>query len=195
MIIHNAIDQFAYDMVNGLEFPQFIVGKGAPNGAVTPYSKLPVGSRYMYAIDKNIRRWYTKRKNDGRTDDWALGPFEIVKRVLFSDFTDGGAAIGTLTLTETIPVGAFVQQALLTDVTGFTGDTSATIQIGDGTDADRYSTGTPSIFTTAAAIDPGVPSGVKIHIAAKAPVITVTSAAVFTAVEAGAFTLRIHCLG
>ncbi len=109
--------------------------------------------------------------------------------------TDGGSTVGTYTLTDTVPIGAWVHQTILTDVTGFTGDTSATIQVGDGTDVDRYSTGTPSVFTTAAAIDLGVPSGTKIHVAALAPVVTITSAADFTNVVAGAFTLRLFFLG
>jgi hypothetical protein len=115
----------------------------------------------------------------------------VQKRITRAMMTDGGAAVGTYTLTETIPAGAFVTQTLLHDVTGFTGDTSATVTVGDGTDVDRYNTGTPSLFTTAVMIAAGVPSGTKEHIVEKAPVVTITSAADFTAVVAGAFTLKI----
>lgn len=107
------------------------------------------------------------------------------------DMTDGGSTTGTYTMTEgNIPAGAVYVQTLSNSLTGFAGDTSATIQIGDGTDVDRYSTGTPSVFTTAAAgIDCGVPSGTKFHSAAKTPVVTITSGSDFTAVTAGTITL------
>lgn len=115
----------------------------------------------------------------------------VEQRVLLSDFTDGGAAVGTLVLDEGIPVGAYVLNTLLTDVTGFAGDTSCTLTVGDGTDADRYNTGTPSIFTTANMVDMGVPSGTKPHAAAKNVTLTATSGSDWGAVTAGAFTIRI----
>jgi hypothetical protein len=122
-----------------------------------------------------------------------LGYPKIVKyqqTITFSQFTDGGAAAGTKDLAVSIPAGAVYLQTLLTGITGFTGDTSAVIIIGDGTDTDRYVTGTPSVFTTAAAgVDAGVPSGTKFHSAAKTPTVTVTSAADFTSVAAGAVTI------
>jgi hypothetical protein len=124
-----------------------------------------------------------------------LGYPKIVKyqqTVLFSQFTDGGGASGTLSLSTTIPAGAVVLRTLYTAITGFTGDTSAVAKLGDGTTADRYMTGTPSVFTTAAqGVDAGAVSGTAWHTAAKTPVLTVTSAADFTAVAAGAMTVTI----
>lgn len=117
----------------------------------------------------------------------------IYQTVSYDDFTDGGSTTGTFTLTEgTIPVGAYVDFAIVKDVTGFAGDTSATLQIGDGSDVDRYSTGTPSVFSTADAINVGVPSGIKHHTAAKSVVLTVTSGADFTSVSAGQLTVAVH---
>jgi hypothetical protein len=112
--------------------------------------------------------------------------------ILFSEFTDGGAAAGTYTSKITLPVGFWVDRAVLTAVTGFTGDTSATITIGDGSDVDRLNTGTPSVFTTATIINIGLPSGILPVITAYQPVLTVTSAADFTSVTAGALTLKIY---
>lgn len=110
-----------------------------------------------------------------------------------ADFTDGGAAVGTLDLTTSIPAGAIFLRSQVTALTGFTGDTSATLKVGDGTTADRYSTGTPSIFTTAAqGIDIGAPSGTAWHTTAKTPKLTVTSAASFAAVVAGALTVTLY---
>lgn len=120
---------------------------------------------------------------------------KISQTVLYSQFTDGGAAVGTFDLTEVIPVGAIVLYASLTNIVGFAGDTSAAITVGDGTDVDRYNTGTPSVFTTVAAgIALGVPSGVQYHAVQKTPKLTVTSAADFTSVSAGSITIEIYYL-
>jgi hypothetical protein len=108
-----------------------------------------------------------------------------------SDFTDGGATVGTYTTTITVPKGAVVTQTLLDSITGFIGDTSAVITVGDGTDVDRYNTGTPSVFTTADTVSAGAVSGTAYHSAAKAVVLTVTSAADFTSVTAGAVKVTI----
>ncbi len=98
------------------------------------------------------------------------------------DFTDGGAAAGTLELSTTIPAGAVFAQATIHGITGFAGDTSAVIQLGDGSDADRYNTGTPNVFATAAAgVAMGAPSGTAFHAAEKTPTVTITTNADFTA--------------
>jgi len=115
----------------------------------------------------------------------------IQETVAFGDFTDGGAAVGTFELSTDIPVGAYVVQSSIDSVTGFTGDTSCTLTIGDGTDADRYNTGTPSIFTTASAVDAGAVSGTSFHSAAKTPTLTATSGSDWGAVTAGSVTVTI----
>lgn len=105
-----------------------------------------------------------------------------------TSFTDGGSTSGTLVLSHTIPAGAVYAQTLVTGLVGFTGDVSATATLGDGSDVDRYNTGTPNFFTTAAAgVDMGVPSGTKFHSAAIATVtLTVTSNSDFTLVKTAA---------
>lgn len=111
--------------------------------------------------------------------------------ITFSQFTDGGSTSGTKNLATQIPVGARFLGCHLTALTGFTGDTSATVIIGDGTDTDRYMTGTPSVFTTAAnGLSLGNPSGVLYHDAAKTVTVTVTSGADFTSVSAGSMTVE-----
>ncbi len=114
----------------------------------------------------------------------------------FAAFTDGGAAVGTYDITAaTLPIGATFLYAALTAVTGFAGDTSAALTIGDGTDADRYNTGTPSVFATAAnGIAVGSPSGVLYHDAAKTIKLTVTTNADFTSVSAGSLTIEFFYL-
>lgn len=112
---------------------------------------------------------------------------KISQTILKAGFTDGGAAVGTVELTSTIPVGATVLFSKITNVGAFSGDTSAVLTIGDGTDADRYNTGTLDVFANLAnGIATGVPSGVQYHDTAKKPVITVTTASDFTAVAATA---------
>lgn len=113
------------------------------------------------------------------------------ERVTRSQFTDGGSTVGTYTLKGTIPVGAEIARCLVTNVTGFIGDTSATMTVGDGSDVDRYNTSTIPVFTTAAMVATGAPSGTLPHVAAIRPVLTVTSGSDFTNVTAGAVTVRI----
>jgi hypothetical protein len=115
----------------------------------------------------------------------------IEERVTRSQFTDGGSTAGTYTMKAQIPIGALTAVCLVTDVIGFTGDTSAVMIVGDGSDTDRYNTSTIPVFTTAAMVAAGAPSGTLPHVAAIAPVLTVTSASDFTNVTAGAVTVRI----
>lgn len=110
-----------------------------------------------------------------------------------TDFTDGGGTSGTKALNVSIPAGAVFVRTLITALTGFTGDTTAVVKVGDGTTTDRYSItsgSSASVFTTAAAgIDPGAASGTLFHSAAKTPTVTVTSGADFTSVVAGTMTV------
>lgn len=176
--------------------PYLWFGDDAVDGDADPWMGAPIGSIYQYKASEVLQaRTFTKRNNNARDDDWgAIGGNHVFQqRITRAEFTDGGSTVGTLVLTGTIPAGAWVEQTILKDVTGFTGDTSATIVIGDGSDADRYNTGTPSVFTTAVGIDVGVPSGTKIHVTAVTTVtITITSGADFTNVAAGAATVCIH---
>lgn len=195
-VVTNYIDQQAYDFVTGQRLPELRTGIVSPNGDAAPFKDLAIGSLFLQASAANpdFVRLFRKLSDDKRDDDWLMGLHIIRQRVLFSDFTDGGSTSGTLALTETIPVGAFVLRTILRDVTGFTGDTSAVMTVGDGTDADRYNASTPSVFTTAAAIDMGAPSGTQVHTAVKTPTLTVTSNADFTSVAAGAATVCIYML-
>lgn len=112
--------------------------------------------------------------------------------VAYSAFTDGGSTAGTYNLKTSIPAGAVFARTLVTGVTGFAGDTSAVLTVGDGTDVDRYNTGTPSVFATAAAgADVGAPSGTLFHSVAKTPKLTITSGSDFGAVSAGALTVTL----
>lgn len=171
-------------------------GVAAPVGGSGPWLVAPVGSIYFQrslSAGVSTKVW-TKVKADGRDDDWVLGLRCMSVTVTRAQFIDDGAASGHFDLTEQIPSGAWVLQALLVNVVAWTGNVSATIQIGDTSTAARYSTGTPSVFTAAAAIDPGVPSGTKIHTVATTVRITITGSTDFTVISAGQLTLRIYYL-
>lgn len=177
--------------------PNDLVGAVLPNGDAVPFSLAPVGTRYLYKDATNKRvRLFVKRKNDQLDNDWGIegGLHCITKTIAFSQFTDGGGTTGTYVLGEKIPIGAFSHQTLLTDVTGFTGNVSATITVGDGSDVDRYNTGTPSVFTTATMVAMGVPSGVKEHLVETTITVTVTASSDFTLIAAGSLTLKIFYL-
>ena len=111
-------------------------------------------------------------------------------RVKYSAFTDGGAAVGTFQFPDTedtrLPIGAFIIGSRVIVHEGFAGDTTAVLTIGDGTDGDRYNTGTIDVFTTAAAgKDAGLPSGTKTQLTAIRPTLTITSGSDWGLVTAG----------
>jgi hypothetical protein len=170
--------------------PTIWFGNEVPDGDAKPFTLAPVGSTYIQ--NETTPTHYVKTTDAGRDSDWSAAMGVVAQRVLFSDFTDGGGAAGALTMDGSIPVGAYVLRVVVTDVTGFTGDTSAVLMVGDGTDDDRYNAAADiDVFTTVAALDGGAPQGTAVHVAAKTPVLTLTSAANFTAVAAGAMTVKI----
>jgi hypothetical protein len=120
----------------------------------------------------------------------------ITQTILKSAFTDGGAAVGTKTMTSQIPAGAIFLYAKVVVNAAFSGDTSAVLTIGDGSDVDRYNTGTPNVFATAAnGIEMGAPSGTRYHPTAQTVTLTVTSGADFTAViGTGSITVTLYYL-
>jgi len=127
-------------------------------------------------------------------DGASLGAMnKIEATVAFGDFT-GATTTGTYELSEDIPIGAVVYMAVLQPaLVGFAGDTSAVITVGDGTDVDRYNTGTPDVFSdVAGGIGLGVPAGTQYHAAAKTPTIIITTAAAWSSVTAGSLTIAIY---
>lgn len=119
----------------------------------------------------------------------------LTQTVAFGDFTDGGGATGTLTMTGSVPAEAIILGTKVTVTTAFSGGTavSAVLQIGDGVDVDRYMTGTPDIFTGATTpIATGVPSGAVVMEAANQPVLTVTENADYTQFAAGELVVNIY---
>lgn len=123
----------------------------------------------------------------------ASGLRVIRQTVLFSDFTDGGGAVGTLVLDDDIPAGAVFARLVIQNHTGFTGDTTAVMTVGDGSDVDRYHTsGTLNIFVSnSSGINAGAPVGTLWHTAAISPTLIVTSTADYTSITAGGFDIEL----
>ena len=106
----------------------------------------------------------------------------LAETVAVTAFTDGGAAVGTYQMQGSVPAGAVLLGSKVLVPAGFAGNVSATIIVGDGSDTDRYITGTPDVFTTAATgVQSGVPSGNKLITTANRPTLTVTTSSDFTA--------------
>lgn len=127
-------------------------------------------------------------------------PKVISESVAYTQFTNG-TTVATYALAGTIPAGAVFHWSAITAVTGgFAGTplVSATMTIGDGTDVDRYSgTAGANVYTEATAgVDPGTPSGVRFHAAAKQPVLTITPgtavAATWGSVTSGTVSVRLY---
>ena len=119
---------------------------------------------------------------DPNSGDIYSGVTVYTETVRVEQFADLGAAVGTYSLKTTIPAGSVVLRSSIVSLTGFTGDVSATLTIGDGTTVDRYNTGTPNVFVTASAgVDMGAVSGTAWHTATITPLLTVTTNANFTA--------------
>ena len=166
-----------------------------PDGDAAPWKDAPVGSIHMYE-GTGGGALYVKVKDDNLDNDWAIASGFVAQRDVLADFTDGGAAVGTLTLDGTIPAGATVTHTVVRDVTGFAGDTSAVLAVGDGTDADRYIKNSATLNVFGSTSGPilhadTVMDGIKYHVAAKQPVLTITSASDWGAVTAGALTVII----
>lgn len=105
----------------------------------------------------------------------------LTETVAVSAFTDGGAAVGTYQMAGSVPLGAVLLISKIAVPAGFAGDVSATITVGDGSDVDRYHTGTPSVFATAAnGVECGIVSGSKLITTANRPTLTITTSSDFT---------------
>lgn len=119
----------------------------------------------------------------------------LTETVTVSQFTDGGGTSGTYQMAGSIPAGAVALLTKVGPVTGFAGDTTAVLIIGDGSDTDRYNTSTINVFATqAVGVDAGIRSGLALHTAAVRPTLTITSSADFTSVvtnAAGVLTVQI----
>lgn len=172
MALHTTPRFGSHGIFGGL--PDDWVGADTPDGDRGPWVHAPVGSVYWKRVTTNQQEVYVKVKDDSRNDDWVLDRGTISQYITNSQFTDGGSTTGTKALNASIPDGALFLRTFLMNVSDATGVSTLTIQVGDGTDVDRYTTGTPSVASAASIINPGAPSGTVVHTAAKTPTVTLT---------------------
>jgi hypothetical protein len=155
---------------------QLLTANGTDNIAVTPSGAFTMDAAGVATLGSAVAANSVLAKPRLRI---------VREQLLASALTDGGAAVGTKTMSTAIAAGAYVLKTLVDTIVGFTGDTTAVLTLGDGTTANRYMTGSPSLFTTAAqGVDMGVVSGTAWHTAAKTLTATVTSTADITPVLA-----------
>ena len=130
-----------------------------------------------------------------------MGIRKVAQVVDYADFTDGGAT-GTLVLDKKIPAGSLVIGSKVTVKTGFAGDSSAVMDIGDGSDADLFSYTTHSVFTAARNLMEGCDSaaagntgtGIVPISTATSVTLTVTSGSAFASVTAGKMLVELFYL-
>lgn len=167
--------------------PAIKEGTDAPDTG-TFFTAEPIGTVYLRKVTGGAER-YTKVKDDGTANDW-IGIGWIADTFTYDEMTDGGSTAGTFVMTGDIPAGSLFLRSYVVDVTGFAGDSSATIQVGDGSDVDRYSVGTPSVFANVGIVVTNPASGVEEHTSAvTSPTVTITSGTDFGAVSAGQATV------
>jgi hypothetical protein len=112
----------------------------------------------------------------------------LVEAVAFGDFTDGGSTAGTLDLTAKLPAGAQPMGGKVVTGTGWTGDTSAAMDVGTSGDPDAF---IDNVSVLAAATVFGKAADPSLLLAETTVQVTVTGAADFGAITAGASTVYI----
>lgn len=116
----------------------------------------------------------------------------ISQTVSFGDFTDNGDATGYVDLSSPLPAGAVPLAVIYAVSTGFTGDTTATVQAGVAGDLDRFASVTDQSVLAAATVGHGVaPDACDGINSAQTIRVTVTGAADFTGIAAGTMTVTL----
>ena len=138
---------------------------------------------------------------EGVTGPDGIGVRSVRQRVLYSDFTDGAGTSGTYALPVTIPAGSWVIGCKVDVLTGFTGDTTAVMDVGDGSDADKFSYTTFNVYTATTGLmetadhgAAGTESGFAMVTSAATPTLTVTGGAAFASITAGELEIAIYYL-
>lgn len=126
--------------------------------------------------------------------------FPLIRKITsqtldFDDFTDNDNTTGYIDITPQLPAGALPIGYKAVVGTGFTGDTTATIQVGVSGDIDRFSLNTdqsvlaPASVGSLAATDAA--DGMN---AAQTIRVTVTGAADFSSITAGSMVVEVYYL-
>lgn len=168
-----------------LPVPPSYYGDDLPNGDSSPWKNFPVGTEYTRTVATGHYQTWVKVADRNEDQDWHLVQGRVTIKAVKSDFTDGGSTSGTLATGVVIPSHTYVWGALIHTTVAWSGDTSAALEIGDGTDADRFNAASdPSLFATGFVYG-GLPQGTNPLTADATITLTVTSTADFTNVAAG----------
>mgnify|MGYP003417941323 FL=1 len=120
----------------------------------------------------------------------------IAETMLYTDFTDNTNTTGYMDFTTAIPAGCMVLGWQADVRTGFTGDTTATVQVGVSGSIGRFSAITNSSCLAAGNVGSQVPGSSTNAYCPSATTsrVTVTGAADFTSISAGEMDIRIAYL-
>jgi len=137
-----------------------------------------------------------------------IGIRSISQRVKYTDFVDGASTAGTMTLSQKLPAYSLPIGTKIQVVTGFTGDSSCTLQIGTSTttlvaqvvDADILTNDTTQVIYTsgktymsfATFTDTNVPQDDEQTIASNYILLTATSGSDWTLVTAGEVIVTVY---
>lgn len=182
----------------GSGFAQSDVGKPAyatDNFTLTP-NALASGAVYVGVVS----RYYSSTKvmvdinvDQNNTDTNAIET--LSQAVVIGDFTDNTNTTGYVDLSTQLPAGAVVLGTKIVTATGFTGDTTAVVQVGVAGDLDRFSAITTGSVVAAGTVGAQPADDSSAFCATATTVrVTVTGAADFTSIVAGAATVYVSYL-
>ena len=112
--------------------------------------------------------------------------------LVYSDFTDNGDATGYVDFDTDLPANAIVVGWKAVVSTGFTGDTTAVVQVGISGDLDKYSGVTTASVLAAATVGALGNTDSELSTVAKTPRVTVTGGADFSSISAGSMVVSLY---
>jgi hypothetical protein len=115
----------------------------------------------------------------------------ITQTVAFGDFTDNTDPTGYIDLTTKLPAGSLVVGWRAVVTTGFTGDTTAVVQVGKAGSLAAYSTVTSGSVLAAATVGSASVLATSFEGAETTVRVTVTGGADFTSISAGEMTITV----
>jgi len=116
----------------------------------------------------------------------------VSQEVTYDQFTDDGGTSGHIDLTDQIPADSQVTGFKAVVATGFTGDTTAVIQVGDDSpDPDRFSAITTGSVLAAGTVGSQAGTANDFCAAATTVRVTVTGASDFGLITAGSMTVKV----
>ena len=116
---------------------------------------------------------------------------KVSKTFSVADMTDNTNTTGYIDFTSQLPAGCVVLGWKCVTAAGFSGDTTATIQVGKSGAVGAYSTVTSGSCLTAVTVGSASVLATSFEAAAVAPRVTITGGADFTSISAGTATVTV----